>query len=98
MVGGWLPSRGNGHVGRRGGDGALPAQQLEGVDVDEFGDAFQRPERQVALTALQAAHVGAVDANEVGEGLLRQAELPPVEPEVAADSPLEITFHDGGRR
>jgi hypothetical protein len=70
-------------------------QQDERVDADLAGDALQALESQVALAALDAAHVGAVDAELVGEVLLAEALGLSVGPEVAADGALEVAFHAG---
>ncbi len=45
-------------------------QQLERIDVDPAGDPLDRLQGQVALAALDTAHVGAVDADKIGEGFL----------------------------
>lgn len=59
-------------------------QQGERVEVDLLGKALQALEREVALAALDASHVGAVDAERVGERLLAEALAFPVGPQVAA--------------
>ncbi len=58
------------------------------VDIELAGDALQAFEGQVALAALDAAHVGAVDAELVGERLLAEAAGLAVGAQVAADRSL----------
>jgi hypothetical protein len=50
-------------------------------------DPFQRAQPQVAFAALQAAHVGAVHAEHVREGLLAEATSRAVGPQVATEDP-----------
>jgi hypothetical protein len=69
-------------------------EQGERVGVDPGRDALQALERQVALAALDSAHVGAVDAELLGERLLAEALAFPVGPQVAANRLLEVAFHD----
>ena len=72
----------------------LAAKQVTRIDCDRRGQALERAQRQVALTAFQAAHVGAMDANEVRESFLTQTALLTVPPEIPADSPLQIALHE----
>jgi hypothetical protein len=72
-------------------------QQDQRVDADLVGDAFQALERQVALAAFNATHVGAVDAELVGEGFLGDTALLAVGSEVPADGLLEFAFHVADR-
>lgn len=76
----------------------VAAQQLQRLYPDCLRKPFDRPERQVALAPFQTAEVGAVDAEDVGEGLLGQATVVPVATEGLADGPLQIAFHDVKRR
>lgn len=52
--------------------GCLP-QQLKRLDIEDLGQPLDSPQAQIALSAFESADVGPVEANEVGEGLLRQA-------------------------
>jgi hypothetical protein len=72
---------------------ALGPQQRERIDADATGEAFQTPEREVALATLDAAHVGAVNAERLREILLAQSERLTVCPQVPAHGPLKIAFH-----
>ena len=45
------------------------------VNADLFSNALDAPERQVPLSALKAAHVGAVDADHVGETSIEEPRL-----------------------
>lgn len=67
-------------------------QQLERLNPNASRDAFEALERQIPLTALDAAHVSPMDAEDVGEGLLAQAAGFAVGPEVAADSSLQVSL------
>jgi hypothetical protein len=55
-------------------------QQRQGIDPDPAGDAFKALEAQVALAALDCAHIGSVEAQDVGKRLLAQSARFPVEP------------------
>lgn len=50
---------------------AADAVECRSVDVDPLGDALQT--REIALAPLDAAHVGVVDAEDIGEGLLAES-------------------------
>ncbi len=76
---------------------ALPLQHRKRVYADTTRQALQALESEVALATLDAAHVGAVDAEHVREGLLAQAESLAMSPQVVANSPLKIAFHVGIR-
>lgn len=67
-------------------------QQFQWIDVDQTGDALQASQRQVALPAFQAAHVGAVDTDDIGESL-GETECLPVSAQVPANGTLQVTFH-----
>ncbi len=83
--------------------GRLPApplglprpQELQRVQVDPSGEPLDALERQVALPALDAAHVRAVDTEDIGEGLLAEAAGLPVGPQVQADDALQVSFGHG---
>lgn len=63
-------------------------EQCQRVEADPRGDPLHALERQVALASLDAAHVGAVDAQGVGESLLAQATGTAVGQQVAANGSL----------
>jgi hypothetical protein len=48
-------------------------EQRQRVEIESAGDALQALERQVALASLDAAHVGAVDAENIGKRLLAES-------------------------
>lgn len=83
-------------IAQRRGRSAL--QEIQRVDADAVCDALEAAESQVALAALHAAHVRAMHAEDVREGLLAETERLAVPAQVAPDSPLQISFHrrDGG--
>jgi hypothetical protein len=68
-------------------------QQAERVHAEPACEAFDAAQRQVVLAALEAADVGVVDAQQLGEGLLAEAALVPVRTKVARDGPLKLAFH-----
>lgn len=72
----------------------LSAQQLDRVQCDQPSDPLDRAEREVALPAFKAAHVGAMDPNEIGEGFLAQPPLLAVAPQILTYGPLKIAFHE----
>lgn len=59
------------------------SEQCQWVEVQPLSDALDATEHQVALAPLDAAHVGAVDAQDVGEVLLAEVLRFPVGPQVA---------------
>ena len=61
------------------------------------GDPLHRLQGEVALPSLQPADVGAVHAEDFGEPLLRIAPLLAVSPEVPAQRPLQLAFHNLAR-
>lgn len=68
-------------------------QQRQRVDVRLVSDPLQALEGQVAFATLHAAQVGAVDAEQVGEGFLAETASVAVASEVLADGALEVAFH-----
>lgn len=68
-------------------------EQVEDRDAESVGDSLDRLQREVPFSALHAAQVGAVDAEDVREGLLAQA--PPCSEcsDSVPDRPLQLTFH-----
>ena len=79
------------HVGS-GTSSADSGQQLSWVYIERGGDPLQALQGEVALTSLDAAHVGPVDTKDIGEGFLAQAALLAVDTEVLPHSLLEIAF------
>lgn len=70
-------------------------EQLERIDSHPRRDPLDRSQRQVALAALDTAHVGAMHAEQIGEVFLAQtagftalAHAPP-------DRGLQFAFHAG---
>jgi hypothetical protein len=63
-------------------------EQGQRVEIQLAGDALQALEGQVALASLDAADVGAVDAEDIGEVFLADAVGVTVGPEVAAKGVL----------
>lgn len=73
-------------------------QQLPHLHPHRLGQSFQALEGEVAFASFQAAHVGAVDAELVGEGFLGEAFGKAVGPEVAPYGALEIADGHGVER
>lgn len=73
----------------------LSRKQRHRVDADSVGDPLETPERQVPLATLDRAHVGAMDADDVGERFLAQSPRLAVASKVAAHHPLQLAFHIG---
>lgn len=63
-------------------------EQGQGIEFELLRYALDASQRQVALAALDAAHVGAVDMKHVGERLLAQPLRLAVGPQFAADRAL----------
>jgi hypothetical protein len=68
-------------------------QQFQRINIDQRGNPLERLQGQVALAPFQAAHIGAVDANEVCKGFLAETACLPVSPKIPANGALQITFH-----
>src|SRR5665647_1758233 len=91
-------------IGRRSSTGLRLAasplrirEQTRRIHAHALREPLHRAERQVPLPSLHATHVGAVDAEDVGELLLAQSARDPVGPQVASDDSLQLTFHTGQR-
>ena len=69
------------------------AQQLQRVDPDHGGDVLDGLQGEVALTTLQAAHVRAMDADQVSKGLLGETMGLSIAAQATPDGPLEVPFH-----
>jgi hypothetical protein len=69
------------------------SEQVARVDANPRGKSLDGPQRQVPLTSLECTHVGAVHAEDRGEGFLGEAALRAVGAEVASDGALEVAFH-----
>lgn len=67
---------------------SIGSQQVERVDTDPLGDPLYRLQGEVPFTALNAAHVGAVVAELVGETFLAESVCFAVAAQVASKSPL----------
>jgi len=68
-------------------------KQGDRVDPETVGQAFEGAQGEVALSAFDPAHVGAVHSEHVGKVLLTQTALSPEETDVATDDSLQCTFH-----
>lgn len=68
-------------------------QQVERVGVEPLGDPLDRLEGEVALASLYASHVGAVDAQHVGESLLAERSRLAVGTKTHAKCALQVSFH-----
>lgn len=67
-------------------------QQLPRIHLQHPRDPLQALQGQVPLATLYPAHVGAVDAEDVGEGFLAEAPFVTVGAEVPPYGLLEIAF------
>lgn len=65
----------------------------ERVETDPVGDALEALERQVAFAPFKPAHVGAVNADDMGEGFLAETACFAVGAQVVAYGLLQIAFH-----
>jgi hypothetical protein len=63
-------------------------EQRQRVEIESAGDALQALEGQVALASLNAAHVGAVDAENISKRLLAESFGFAVGPQIAAHRSL----------
>lgn len=82
-------------VGSYGTQGArgqhLQRQQVEWVEADCFGVAFDGGQGEVALAAFDAADVGAVHADQLGESFLGEPFGLAVGAEILADDALQVS-------
>lgn len=69
------------------------AEQVQRVYVEHIRDAFHGLEREIPLAALQAAHVGTVHAEHLGEGFLTEPAASPDRAQIAAHGSLQIALH-----
>lgn len=69
----------------------LRRQQVERVEADCFGVAFDGGQGEVALAAFDAADVGAVHADQLGESFLGEPFGLAVGAEILADDALKIS-------
>lgn len=69
----------------------LRRQQVEWVEADCFGVAFDGGQGEVALAAFDAADVGAVHADQLGESFLGEPFGLAVGAEILADDALKIS-------
>lgn len=82
-------------VGSYGTQGArrqhLRRQQVEWIKADCFGVAFDGCQGEVALAAFDAADVGAVHADQLGESFLGEPFGLAVGAEILADDALQVS-------
>lgn len=71
----------------------VAVKQRQRLDSCSAGDSFEALEREVALSALDPAHVRPMDTDHVGEGLLAEPPRLSQCAEVPADGLLEVPFH-----
>jgi hypothetical protein len=68
---------------------------LQGLETHEAGEALEALEREVALAALDAAEIRAMNVKRPCVPLLALAETFSVSADVAARGALQIAFHAG---
>lgn len=76
----------------------LVSKQFEWVEAENFCHSLQGLQSQVALAALDTAHVGPVDTHDLGERLLAIAAFLPVPAQIAPHDLLQLTFHNNPLR
>ncbi|HXQ89479.1 MAG TPA: hypothetical protein VN733_07535, partial [Solirubrobacterales bacterium] len=76
---------------------ATGAKQLQRLLVDARRDPLDAAQGQVAFAALDAAHVSAMDAEDLGKRLLAQAMSEAIGAQVLADSALQVALHERER-
>lgn len=69
------------------------SEEFQRIKVQSRRDSLYRPQRQISLSPLDAAHVGAMNANQLGQLLLAQPTDPPIRLQVPSDSALQVAFH-----
>jgi len=70
-------------------------QKRQRLDLQLLGDSLEFDQREVPLAPLGSAHVGPVDAQHLGEGLLAQPARLAVGTKIVADVALQIALHEG---
>ena len=73
----------------------LRADEVSGIQPEPVGDPLERAEGQVPFPPLEGAHVGAVNAKDVSEGLLGKLHRQPTLTQAPTDLSLNLTFHIG---
>ena len=68
-------------------------EQIEGPQAQSSGDFLHRLQREVPLSALDRAHVGAMHSEHFGEVFLAQTALDSVRAQVHADGLLQLPGH-----
>lgn len=66
--------------------------QADSIYPEPSGDPLHALQREVAFSAFESAHVGAVDADQLSEGLLGETTLQAVGAEVPPNRLLEIAL------
>lgn len=68
-------------------------EEVQRVYVEHIRDAFHGLEGEIALAALQAAHVRTMHAEHLGERLLTEPAAIPDRTQIAAQDSLQVAFH-----
>src|ERR1700749_1033519 len=76
---------------------AYRTEQRQRICFDSRRNPLDALQRQVSLSTLDAAHVGAMDTEHLGESLLTQPASLAVGAKVVADVSLQVALHDEER-
>lgn len=79
---------------RRSTRGRDTPQQSKRIDAGARGQPLEALQRQVALTALDAAHVRAVNAELIGKSFLAETARLSEHAKVAPHGPLKVALHN----
>lgn len=71
----------------------LSIEQPQRVHPDRRRDALHRAKSQIPLATLDTTHVGAMNADQIGQRLLTETEPLTMLPEIAAEPTLKLPFH-----
>jgi hypothetical protein len=79
-------AKSDGHVG-------IDLEERYCIDRQQICHPLDGFEREISLAALEAAHIGAVQTEEVSQVLLAEAAGFAVPADVAPEDPLQLAFH-----
>jgi len=69
-------------------------EQLDWINIELSSQTLKGSKSEIALTALKASEVGAVNAKDAREGFLRQAPPQSMGAQIQPYAPLKVAFHE----
>lgn len=81
-----------------GSDDLCGSEKIERIDPEPVSDPLQRFQCQISLSTLKAAHVRAVDVDDLSEGFLAETAILPISLQILADGLLQVALHERNAR